>query len=198
MAWFHASTGGADAGNHASAAEVVACFHDERPLLNRLAFLITGDHATADQSVLSACDITLQGHSPFRDCLLEWAKAATITSAISCRAEAIRACEADYENEHCSFEEPLPPGLEERAASLKLIFQANPGEMIAELDVLCRTVLVLTMALGHSIQDCVLRLNVCRPAVLAAASHAMSWLRGLDGGSAEEPQNLANHQPHSG
>ena len=59
-------------------------------LLGRLAFLITGDQETADQAVLQASEITLQGNSPFRDWLLEWAKAATIASAISHGTEAIR------------------------------------------------------------------------------------------------------------
>jgi len=50
-------------------------------LLGKLAFLITGDQATADQSVVNAREITLHGNSPFRNWLLEWAKIATITCA---------------------------------------------------------------------------------------------------------------------
>ena len=44
MSWFHSSTAPADARNHASPAEIVACFKDQRNVLCRLAFLITGDH----------------------------------------------------------------------------------------------------------------------------------------------------------
>jgi hypothetical protein len=88
----------ADARSHASAPEIVACFRDDRSLLSRLAFLIIGDQAAADQSVVNACEITLQGHSPFCDWLLEWAKAVTIPSAISRTLEAIRACEATYKD----------------------------------------------------------------------------------------------------
>jgi len=196
MSWFHASMPGADTRNHASVAEVVTCFQDERSLLSRLAFLIAGDQATADQSVVNACEMTLQGNSPFRDWLLEWAKAATIASAISRRAEAIRACEATYKNERSSCVEHLPESNEDRAASLKLILQAEPGRMIAELDPLCRAVLVLRVAIRSSIQDCVLRLNVCRGAVLAAASRAMRWLHGLDDDQVKQPQNLARQQPY--
>jgi DNA-directed RNA polymerase specialized sigma24 family protein len=193
---------GADTHNHASATEVVACFQNERSLLSRLAFLITGDQATAEESVVNACEITLQGHSPFRDWLLEWAKTATIASAISRRAEAIRACEETYENESCSYVERLPQAYKNgRTASLKLILQADPERMIAELDLLCRAVLVLTLAVGSSIQDCVLRLNVCRAAVLAAASRAMAWLEQLQPpsngeGQIKQSQNLAR-QPDS-
>ena len=78
MSWFHSSAPPVDARNHASPAEVVACYQDQRNVLGRLAFLITGDRATAGQAVVQACEITLRGNSPFRDWLLDWAKAATI------------------------------------------------------------------------------------------------------------------------
>jgi len=107
MFWFHSSTAAVDARNRASPAEVVACFQDQRNVLGRLAFLITGDQATADQAVVQACGITLQGSSPFRDWLLEWAKVATIASAISHRTEAIRICEAAYKDRRCPHVEHL-------------------------------------------------------------------------------------------
>ena len=177
MSWFHSSTAPVDARNHASPAEVVACFQDQRNVLGRLAFLITGDQATADQAVVQACEITLQGNSPFRDWLLEWAKAATIASAISHGTEAIRICEAAYKDRRCPHVEHLSQGdAEERAASLDLILGADAQTLIAELDPLCRAVLVLRVAIRSSIQDCALRLNVSRAAVLAANCHAMTWL----------------------
>jgi DNA-directed RNA polymerase specialized sigma24 family protein len=177
MSWFHSSTAAFDARNHASPAEVVACFQDQRNVLGRLAFLITGDQATADQAVVQACEITLQGNSPFRDWLLEWAKAATIASAISHGTEVIRVCEAAYKDQRCPHVEHLSPGdAEERAASLDLILGADPQQLIAELDPLCRAVLVLRVAIRSSIQDCSLRLNVPRAAVLAANCHVLTWL----------------------
>jgi DNA-directed RNA polymerase specialized sigma24 family protein len=152
----------------------------------------------AEQSVVNACEITLQGNNPFRDWLLEWAKAATITSAISRQAEAIRACEVTYKNERCAYVEHLPEtDNEDRAASLKLILEADPEKMIAGLDPLCRAVLVLRVAIRSSIQDCVLRLNVCRGAVVAAASRAMTWLHGLDNNELKQSQNLAGQQADS-
>src|ERR1039458_6972317 len=168
MSWFHSSTV-VVARNYASPAEIVACFEDQRNVLSRLALLITGDQATADQAVVHACEITLQGNSPFRDWLLEWAKAATIAIAISHGTEAIRICEATYRDRRCPHVEHLSQGdAEERAASLDLILGTDAQTLIAELDPLCRAVLVLRVAIRSSIQDCALRLNVSRPAVLAA------------------------------
>ena len=177
MSWFHLSTAAVDARNYASLAEIVACFQDQRNVLARLAFLITGDQAMADQAVVQACEITLQGNSPFRDWLFEWAKAATIASAISRGTEAICICEAAYKDRRCPHVEHLSQGdAEERAAGLDLILGADAQTLIAELDPLCRAVLVLRVAIRSSIQDCALRLNVSRAAVLAANCHAMTWL----------------------
>jgi DNA-directed RNA polymerase specialized sigma24 family protein len=177
MSWFHSSTVAVVARNYASPAEIVACFEDQRNVLSRLALLITGDQATADQAVVHACEITLQGNSPFRDWLLEWAKAATIAIAISHGTEAIRICEATYRDRRCPHVEHLSQGdAEERAASLDLILGTDAQTLIAELDPLCRAVLVLRVAIRSSIQDCALRLNVLRATVLAANCHAMTWL----------------------
>ena len=187
MSWFHPSTMALDARNHASAAEIVACFRDQELLLNRLAFLITADRATAEEAVALACEITLQGNSPFRDWLLEWAKSATIAAAISLRGEAIRLYEATYKDRRCPHVEHLCQlDHEGRAASLALIVQMDAQKIIAELDPLCRAILVLRIAIRSSIQDCSLRLNVSRSAVLAANCLAMTWLdyrhiKALDG-----------------
>ncbi len=177
MSWFHASTTTGDARNHASAAEIMACFRDQRNLLDRLAFLITADKAVAERAVAQACEITLQGNSPFRNWLLEWAKAATITAAISLKGNEIRTCEAKYKDRRCPHLEHLCQLDDElRAATLALILQMDAQKIIAELDPLCRAVLVLRIAIRSSIQDCSLRLNVSRAAVLAANCHATTRL----------------------
>jgi len=192
MSWFHSSTAPVDARNHASPAEVVACFQDQGNVLSQLAFLITGDRATADQAVVEACEITLQGNSPFRNWLFEWAKAATIAGAISHRTEAIRLREAAYKDQRCLHVEHLSQGdAEERAASLDLILGTDAQTLIAELDPLCRAVLVLRLAIRSSIQDCALRLNVSRAAVLAASCHALTWLQERQVKPVEESHILA-------
>jgi len=177
MPWFHSSTAAVGARNHASAAEIVACFQGRRDVLARLAFLITGDLTTAYDAVDCACERTLQGKSPFRDWLFEWAKATTITYALSRGTEAIRICEAAYKDRRCLHIEHLSPGdAAERAASLNLILRAGTQALFAELDPLCRAILVLRVAVRSSIQDCALRLNVSRTAILAANCHVMAWL----------------------
>ena len=177
MSWFHASTTAEDARNHASAADIAACFRDQRNLLDKLAFLVTADRAIAERAVAQACEITLQGSSPFRKWLLEWAKAATIAAATSLQGDAIRLCKAMYKDRRCPHVEHLSQlDDERRVASLALILQMDTEKIIAELDPLCRAILVLRIAIRSSIQDCSFRLNVSRAAMLAANCHAMTWL----------------------
>jgi hypothetical protein len=191
MSWFHASTTAGDARTHASAAEIVACFRDQRNVLDRLAFLITADEAIAELAVAQACEITLQGNSPFRNWLLEWAKAATIAGAISLQGDAIRVCEAMYKDRRCPHVEHLCQFDDERrAASLALILQTDTQTIVTELDPLCRAILVLRIAIRSSIQDCSLRLNVSRAAVLAANCHAMTWLDHCHVKSLEDDHNV--------
>lgn len=193
MSWFHSSTAGVAARNSASPAEIMACFQDQKNVLGRLAFLITGDQATADQAVAQACELTLRGNSPFRDWLFEWAKAATIASAISHGTKAIRICEAAYTDRRCPHVEHLLRGdAEERTASLGLILGTDSQTLVEELDPLCRAVLVLRVAIRSSIQDCALRLNVSRAAVLAVNCHALTWLQERHAKAVEENRHAAH------
>jgi len=193
MSWFHSSTAAVDARNYASPAEIVACFQDQRNVLGRLAFLITGEQATAEQAVVQACEMTLQGNRPFRDWLFEWAKAATIASVISHGTEAIRIGEAAYKDRRCPHSEHLSQSdAEERAASLDLILGTDAQTLIVALDPLCRAVLVLRVAIRSSIQDCALRLNVSRAAVLGANCHAMTWLHDCKVQAAEENHDASH------
>jgi hypothetical protein len=177
MSWFNEISDEADRRERASVSEILTCFRNDRSLLVRLAFLITGNEATAEESVKSAREMTLQGHSPFRDWLPEWSKTATIASAISRSVGAIRACEGTYKNQRCTNAERLSSGdSPDYKRDLDVLLESDPGVLIAELDPLSRAVLVLRVAMRSSVQDCALRLNVSRRAVLAANCRAVTWL----------------------
>ena len=177
MSWFHWTKNAVDPRNYASPADIAACFEDQRRFLGKLAFLVTGDQGTADRAIVTASEITCQGNTPFRDWLLEWAKAATITAATFLKRDAIRACEPMYKDRRCPHVEHLCHlDDEQRAASLALILQIDAQNIIAELDPLSRAILVLRIAIRSSVQDCSLRLNVSRSATAAANCVAMTWL----------------------
>ena len=85
----------------ASASDITSCFRNEKETLFRLAFLITGDKAQAEASVINAYETTLQGETPFRDWVFEWAKSATVRSAIRLRLDETRRWESGYKDSHC-------------------------------------------------------------------------------------------------
>ena len=68
--------------------------NNERNILFRLAYLITGDEVQAEDSVIAAYDLARQRKTPFRDWPLEWAKCATVRSAIQARSHKTRCREA--------------------------------------------------------------------------------------------------------
>ena len=192
MSWLHPNII-ANKREHASVSEIVQCFRDRRTVLNQLAFLITGNQPAAGQAVVNARSLTLAGSSPFSEWLFEWAKAATITSAISGNAEGIRACEPAYRNQRCRHLEHLSQGDDaEREFNLNFVLQTDPLSVISGLDPLSRAILVLRVAIRSSIQDCVVHLNVPRAIVLAATCRAMTWLHDL-----RTKQAIGNSTPSS-
>ncbi len=178
MSWNHSITKSAPGEDHASPSEIMACFRDQRDLLMRLAWMITGNTATAEQSVAHACEMAIHGHSPFRNWLTQWAKWVTVKAAISESHDAIRGCEPAYKDLRCSHGEHLLEGNgAEGERRRSFLFQIDPSVITAELDPLARSVLILRTVLKASILDCTLRLNVSSTTVLAANCRAMTWLR---------------------
>lgn len=156
---------------------VLACFQDKNDLLFRLAFLITGNEACAERSVVTGRETTLHGSGPFHKWLLEWAKWVTIKAAISMNREAICHCEMAYNHPHCTHAAHLLSQSVALSRSQRdLLVQINPRVIFAELDPLAGVVLVLITAVSASIFDCVQRLDVSHDAVLAANCRAMDWL----------------------
>lgn len=178
MSWNHFSNKGTGKVQRASAAEVLACFQDKKDLLFRLAFLITGNEASAERSLITGRETALHGSGPFHEWLLEWAKCVTIKAAISMNREAICHCEMAYNHLHCTHAAHLLSQSVALSRSQRdLLVQINPRVIFAELDPLARAVLILRAAVSASIFDCVRRLDVSHEAVLAANCRAMTWFR---------------------
>jgi hypothetical protein len=163
--------------DRASAAEILACFQDDKDLLFRLAWLITGNEATAERSVIAGRETALHGPAPFQEWLLEWAKWVTIKAALTISRDTIRHCEPAYEHLHCTHATHLLSQSVAFSGSKKdLLVHINPHVIFTELDPLARAVLVLRTAVNASIFDCVRRLGVSHEAVLAANCRAITWL----------------------
>ncbi len=178
MSWFPVFKLKNAARTQASASDITSCFHNEKGTLFRLAFLITGDEAQAETSVINAYELTLQGKAPFRDWLFEWAKSATVRSAIWARLDHIREWEREYRDSQWVHHEPFQPQtFTEQQPSAESLLRLDPDLVIAELDPFARAILVLRGILNASVRDCAVQLNVSRGAVLAAQCRITNWLQ---------------------
>jgi len=175
MSWFPVVKLTNAARTQASASDITSCFHNEKEALFRLAFLITGDEVQAEASVINAYELTLQGKTPFLDWLFEWAKSATVRTAIRARLDEIRRCENAYNDSCCNDPEYLCQQTDQRRMA-ESIWRLDPGLVVSELDPFARSVLVLQGALHASVRDCAVQLNVSRESVVAAQRRMNAWL----------------------
>ena len=182
----------------ASASDVLGCFHDERNLLLQLAFLITGDSATAEQSVITAREMAIQGPATFHDWLVAWAKWVTINAAIAKTRDAISGCGERYTELRCDDPDNLiQSGGTEEDLDGSFLVCIDPKIIVAELDPLARAVLILRTATRSSISYCALRLTVSSGAVLAARRRAITWLRDLQVWGASGGESDTSTKPSS-
>jgi len=175
MSWFPIVNQKNAAPMQASASDITSCFHNEKETLFRLAFLITGDEAQAQASVINAYELTLQGKTPFRDWLFEWAKSATVRSAIRTQLDEIRRCESAYKDSYYDDPEYRSQQTDQQRMA-ESIWRLDPGLVISELDLFARSILVLRGVVHASARDCAVQLNVSHQSVLAAQCRISAWL----------------------
>jgi hypothetical protein len=196
MSWSHSIKRKTPEVERASAPEILASFQTERELLLRLALLITGDSALAEESLVKARELAGRGPSPFRERLRDWAKWITVKAAIARTGDAISKCESAYKNSYCSHVEHLVQVSDEDSDQVcALLLRINPDNVIAELGPLARSVLILRKAVKASILDCTLRLNVSSQTVVAANCRAMTWLRDAQTRGAPDKVSTLPEQP---
>jgi DNA-directed RNA polymerase specialized sigma24 family protein len=155
----------------ASSHEIQSAFAEQRDYLHWIALLITGDDALADLAVVNASALSANYSSVFRDWLIGWATYATVRAAVREVRDLISTSAnyfVDSFSEHC--DDDMLFG--EQIASLRLI---DPRQIIAALDPLARSALVLRGIQHTSIADCALLLDVPQPIVAAAYCQALRW-----------------------
>jgi DNA-directed RNA polymerase specialized sigma24 family protein len=173
MEWFHSNERGQERskGGLASSHEIQSAFAEQREHLYWIALLITGDDTLADLAVVNASALSANYRSVFRDWLNGWAKYATVRAAIGEVHGLISAsapCLADSSSEH-------PDGAvlsDDQVASLRRV---DPRDIIAALDPLARSALVLRGIQRASIADCALLLGIPSRVVTIAYGHALRW-----------------------
>ncbi len=174
MEWFHSIERGNQEqpqGSLASNHEIKSAFIEQRDYLNWVALLITGDHALADQAVINASDLSKSSSSVFRDWLIGWTKSATVRAAVREVRDLISASASRYTDSSC--EHPDHDVLsDDQIASLRHV---DAQDVVAALDPLARSALVLRGIQHFSIGDCALLLDMPRRIVGAAYCRAVRW-----------------------
>ncbi len=157
----------------------IYCSNEEN-ILFRLAYLITGDEVQAEDSIIAAYDLAEHGETPFRDWRLEWAKCATVRSAIEARLDEIRGCEDRYKNSDRKRPRHRPQVMShDLPAMTESVLCLDPERVISELDPLARAILVLRGVLRSSVRDCSIQLNVSCESVLAVQHRITKWLTSM-------------------
>jgi hypothetical protein len=174
MEWFHSSELNKQErpqGSLASSHEIRSAFVEQGDYLNWIALIITGDHALADRAVINASDLSASYSSVFRDWLMGWTNTATVRAAVREVRDLISASASRYIDSSCehSDNDVLSDG---QIASLRHV---DTRDIVAALDPLARTALVLRGIQHFSITDCALLLDIPRRTVAAAYCLAVRW-----------------------
>jgi DNA-directed RNA polymerase specialized sigma24 family protein len=173
MEWFHSVEREQERPNRglASSHEIQSAFDEQRDYLYWIALLITGDKALADLAVVNASALSSNYSSVFRDWLNGWAKYATVRAAVREVHNLIIASAshyADSSSEH-SDDDVLSDD------QIGWLRHVDPRDIIAALDPLARSALVLRGIQHASIADCALLLDVPRRTMAGAYSQALRW-----------------------
>jgi DNA-directed RNA polymerase specialized sigma24 family protein len=173
MEWFHSTEREQERPNRgiASSREMQSAFAEHHDYLYWIALLITGDGALADLAVVNASALSANYSSVFRDWLLGWATYATVRAAVREVRDLISASASHFAvslSESCD-DDVLS---DDQIMSLRNI---DPRDIIAALDPLARSALVLRGIQHASIADCALLLDVPRRIVAIAYCQALRW-----------------------
>ena len=174
MEWFHSTAREQTErteGGLASSHEIQSAFTEQRDYLYWLALLITGDGPLADLAVVNASALSANYSSVFRDWLIGWATYATVRAAVREVRDLISAAASHYVD---SSSEHRDDGVlsDDQISSLRNV---DPPDILAALDPLARSALVLRGIQHASIADCALLLDVPRRIVGAAYCQALRW-----------------------
>jgi DNA-directed RNA polymerase specialized sigma24 family protein len=155
----------------ASSQEIQTAFTEQRDYLCWIALLITGDKAVAEQAVVDGSKLSEFRSGVFRDWLFVWANHATMRTAVRAVRDLIFAAASRYAGASSDY-----AGYEVLSDDeIRSLRHVDPLHIIAELDPLARSALVLRGIQHDSIPDCALLLDLPSRIVTVAYCHALRW-----------------------
>ena len=156
-----------------SPAEIQDPFADQSESLRWTALIITGAPEIAERSIIDATGLAETSSREFRDWLVLWAHLATARTALNAIRSSIQEAAKRYADWTCSHHSHEPLSW----AEIQKLQQLDAGEVVQQLDVLARAVLVLHGCHGASFEDCLFLLNVPPQAAVGAYCTALEWYK---------------------
>jgi DNA-directed RNA polymerase specialized sigma24 family protein len=163
-----------------SSQEIKSIFAEQRDYLYWTSMVITGDDAIAKQALVNASDLSANWSGVFRDWVIGWANHVTVQAAVRAVHDLISASAERYSGLSCETSDDAPSEVlsvvlsNDQVASLRRV---APRDIVAALDPLARSALVLRGLQHASIADCALLLDVPRQIFADAYCHALRWNR---------------------
>jgi hypothetical protein len=164
-----------------SSHEIKSIFAEQRDYLYWTSMVITGDDAIAKQAMVNASDLSASWSGVFRDWVIGWASHVTVQAAVRAVHDLISASAKRYSGSSC---ETSDYGVSSEVLSVVLsndqiasLRRVDPRDIVAALDPLARSALVLRGIQHASIADCALLLDVPRQIFADAYCQALRWNR---------------------
>jgi len=164
-----------------SSQEIKSVFAEQRDYLYWTSLVITGDDAMAEQAMANASDLSAHWSGVFRDWVIGWANHVTVRAAVRAVHDLISQSAKRYSGSSCETPDHDDPSevlsvvlSSDQIVSLRRV---DPRDIVAALDPLARSALVLRGIQHASIADCVLLLDVPRQIVADAYCQALRWNR---------------------
>ena len=162
-----------------SSQEIKSILAEQRDYLYWTSLAITGDDAIAKQSMVNASDLSASWSGVFRDWVIGWASHVTARAAVRAVHDLISESAKRYAGSSCETSDHDDPSevlsvvlSNDQIVSLRRV---DPRDVVAALDPLARSALVLRGIQHASIADCALLLDVPRQIVAAAYRQALRW-----------------------
>ena len=172
-----------------SSQEIKSILAEQRDYLYWTSLAITGDDAIAKQSMVNASDLSASWSGVFRDWVIGWASHVTVRAAVRAIRDLISESAKRYAGSSCETSDHDDPSevlsvvlSNDQIVSLRSV---DPRDIVAALDPLARSALVLRGIQHASIADCVLLLDVPRHIVADAYRQALRWNRERTGDDLE-------------
>ncbi len=140
-----------------------------------LAYFITGDHSTAAACVVDACSLSRSHNHLFAEWLLQWARYATIRSALHTQSARIWQLSVNYPQPTCVHDKH---GL--LSADLVELLVPESDRLLNQLDVISRAALLICGIEKHSVTEAAVMIGVSSVCIRAAYCAGLQALEVLE------------------